>query len=249
MKNLICILLICLPIVSFGQDKIYFTDGSVVKAKVSLIDLQEIRFKKFNNLQGPDYVLKKYRIKRIEYENGTVDYFEESPPDTAQVADRIQDEYYTDNHYEEANKAPEEPNIRIRNPNGMSVVLLGPSLIGAGQYDYFVSPNFNIEIGIGLVGIYGGVTYHFDGKNPARRSTPYVGLRGTLGLIAAEFINFGPRFGRGVMLPFGFDVNTKGGFYIRPEISAWYTYSTMNWQWTPRHAVRPWVSLPIGWRF
>ncbi len=249
MKNLIYIILCCLPFLSFGQDKVYFTDGTVLKAKVSLIDLQEIRFKKYNNLQGPDYVLKKYRIKRIEYENGTIDYFEETPPDTAKTEDGYQDEYYTDNHYEVANKEPEEPNVRIREPNGMSVVLLGPTLIGAGQYDVFVTPNLNIEVGLGLVGIYGGISYHFDGKNPARRSTPFIGLRGTLGLIAANSIDFGPNFGRGVMLPFGFDINTKSGFYLRPEISVWYTYSTDNWMWVPRHAVRPWFGVPIGWRF
>ena len=53
-----------------GQDVILLKDGSEIKAKVTEIGVQEIKYKKFDNLEGPVYTLKKSDVFMITYENG-----------------------------------------------------------------------------------------------------------------------------------------------------------------------------------
>lgn len=55
----------------FAQDKIYLTDNSVVNGKVTEVGTTEIKYKKAENLTGPDYVMPKSMIAMIIYENGT----------------------------------------------------------------------------------------------------------------------------------------------------------------------------------
>lgn len=54
-----------------AQDKIYLYDNSVIQAKVSEVGMKEIKFKKWENLNGPDYILPKTEIVMVIYENGT----------------------------------------------------------------------------------------------------------------------------------------------------------------------------------
>lgn len=58
-----------------AQDKIYRTDGEVIEAKVLEIGNQEIKYKLFNNLNGPQYNIYKSAVSKIIYENGTSDSF------------------------------------------------------------------------------------------------------------------------------------------------------------------------------
>lgn len=72
MKNLILIFSFLL-ITNLGksQDKIYLLDNSVINAKVIEIGVNEIKYKKYENLTGPDYVILKSTVALIIYENGT----------------------------------------------------------------------------------------------------------------------------------------------------------------------------------
>jgi len=62
--------IILFPIVSFAQDKIYKTDNTIIEAKVQEVGNVEIRYKKFSNLNGPIYSIKKEDVSMIAYENG-----------------------------------------------------------------------------------------------------------------------------------------------------------------------------------
>jgi hypothetical protein len=70
-KLLFSLFLLSIAFNAFSQDKIYLTDNSVVNGKVSEIGLTEIKYKKSENLTGPDYVMPKSKITMIIYENGT----------------------------------------------------------------------------------------------------------------------------------------------------------------------------------
>ena len=59
-----------LPRLSFGQDKIYKTDNTVIEAKVLEINKSEIKYKKFSNQNGPAYIIPKKEVSKIVYENG-----------------------------------------------------------------------------------------------------------------------------------------------------------------------------------
>ncbi len=76
MKELLKILLIAalsLVIISMSataQDTITKNDGSYIQAKVLEVTPTEVKYKKFNNQDGPLFILNKADISEIRYENG-----------------------------------------------------------------------------------------------------------------------------------------------------------------------------------
>lgn len=80
LKLLLANLLIIVCAIStnvFSQDIIVLKTGDEIKAIVSEVDIQFIKYKKFENLTGPVYTLEKSKIFMIKYENGTKDVFGE----------------------------------------------------------------------------------------------------------------------------------------------------------------------------
>jgi hypothetical protein len=76
MKRIILFLigLLFLPIDIFSQDIILLKTGEEIKAKVEEID-KTVKYKKFENLSGPSYLINVELIFMIKYENGTKDIF------------------------------------------------------------------------------------------------------------------------------------------------------------------------------
>lgn len=74
---LICAFSGCMSL--FAQDLIVKTDNVEIKAKVTEVSSQEIRYKRFSNIDGPIYVLPVVELKYIQYQNGERDIFNESP--------------------------------------------------------------------------------------------------------------------------------------------------------------------------
>lgn len=58
-----------------AQDIIVKKDGEEISAKILEIGLDNVKFKKYNNLEGPDYILPKYDIVFVKFENGTKEIF------------------------------------------------------------------------------------------------------------------------------------------------------------------------------
>lgn len=80
----ITFLIICLlfsGVFLFAQDKIYRQNGKIVEAKIIEVSSSEIRYKEYNNPNGPIYVLEADRIKKIVYENGKEEKFEDNLKD------------------------------------------------------------------------------------------------------------------------------------------------------------------------
>jgi hypothetical protein len=69
-KYLIIVLSICLGNL-YAQDVIIKRNGDELNAKIEEISQAEIKFKKFENLDGPSYVLPKSEVFIIKYSNGT----------------------------------------------------------------------------------------------------------------------------------------------------------------------------------
>jgi hypothetical protein len=70
-----------------AQDVITLKDGSEIKAKVTEINTLEVRYKKWDNPEGPVFVIEKSNIFMIKYENGTKDIvnpIQQSPPASPQ---------------------------------------------------------------------------------------------------------------------------------------------------------------------
>jgi hypothetical protein len=73
----ICILLLCLLFAynAKSQDLIIQKDGDEIKSRVLEVNLEIIKYKKFDNLNGPTFEISKSDVFIIKYENGTKDVF------------------------------------------------------------------------------------------------------------------------------------------------------------------------------
>jgi hypothetical protein len=68
--------LLGLNMFAFSQDIIITKDSQKINAKIIEINIDNIKYKKFNNLEGPIYTLLKSDIVTIIYQNGMIDVFE-----------------------------------------------------------------------------------------------------------------------------------------------------------------------------
>lgn len=64
---------------AYSQDTITKKTGDIISAKVLEIDDYNVKFKNFDNLNGPLISTKKTSVYSIKYENGTVDIFVDNP--------------------------------------------------------------------------------------------------------------------------------------------------------------------------
>ena len=60
----------------FSQDVITTRSGESIQAKILEVGQTEIKYKKFDNLEGPVYWILKSVVLMVKYENGTVDVFQ-----------------------------------------------------------------------------------------------------------------------------------------------------------------------------
>jgi hypothetical protein len=74
MKQLLLLsLLFLLSKSTFSQDTIVMLSGKLIAAKVLEINSTEVKYKKYEMPDGPDYIEEKSKIKLIRYKNGTID--------------------------------------------------------------------------------------------------------------------------------------------------------------------------------
>jgi hypothetical protein len=62
-----------------AQDVITLIKGGNIQAKVQEINSREIIYKKFSNINGPNYFIDIEDVEKINYESGAVDVFEANP--------------------------------------------------------------------------------------------------------------------------------------------------------------------------
>ena len=67
-----------------AQDLIVLKDGNIIEAQVLEISSTDIRYKRFNHLDGPTIVVSVNNVLSIRYENGTVEIFN-TPPVSGQT--------------------------------------------------------------------------------------------------------------------------------------------------------------------
>jgi hypothetical protein len=64
----------------FAQDVIVTRDSKKINAKVTEVNITDIKYKNFDNPDGPTYTLLKSDIASILYQNGSVETFEAEKP-------------------------------------------------------------------------------------------------------------------------------------------------------------------------
>lgn len=86
MQKITIILLFLLTISATAQDVIVTSNNEEISSKVEEIHIETISYKKFDNLSGPTYHIKKTDVSKIVFENGTIEMIE-SEVDSASAND------------------------------------------------------------------------------------------------------------------------------------------------------------------
>lgn len=93
MKRLLIIFLALAPlVVCQAQDVLIKRNGDELEVKVQEITLEEVKYKRFDNLEGPIISVAKADVFMIKYENGTKELFKEAPRTYEEKAVRDQRE-------------------------------------------------------------------------------------------------------------------------------------------------------------
>ena len=72
-----------------AQDVIFLIDGSEISCKVIEITTDKVKYNRFDNLDGPIYILNKNEIFKIRYENGTSDVLSTIKFNSAEMPHRV----------------------------------------------------------------------------------------------------------------------------------------------------------------
>ncbi|MEZ5044100.1 MAG: hypothetical protein R2828_29675 [Saprospiraceae bacterium] len=75
MKNVFILVFSFFSLIGFAQDQLIFKNGEDLQVKVVEITPDQIKYKRFNHLDGPTIVIHKEDVLLIQYENGTKDLF------------------------------------------------------------------------------------------------------------------------------------------------------------------------------
>jgi hypothetical protein len=90
MKKSLLLLILLLNIAKiYAQDIIILKSGDEIKSMVVEVLSDQIKYKKFENKQGPSYGIEKSKIFMIRYANGSKDVFNSASTATPAVAPRV----------------------------------------------------------------------------------------------------------------------------------------------------------------
>lgn len=70
--------------VAQSQDYLYLINSDTIKSKVLEVNENDVKYRDFENPDGPIYTINKSRIDKIIYQNGKVDYFNSVATDNNQ---------------------------------------------------------------------------------------------------------------------------------------------------------------------
>jgi len=110
-KLVLYVAVFCISAASaFSQDIITLKNGNDIQAVVQEIGDLEVKYKKFENPNGPNYTMKKSEIFMIRYANGSKDVFadikeQDSPPIPISIQEQPNDQ--TANHHFKLSKNAE----------------------------------------------------------------------------------------------------------------------------------------------
>lgn len=216
-----------------AQDLIILTNGNVIEAKVTETSKTRIKYLRYDNLEGPVYVLPESNLHSIKYENGTYRVFNAAPEERKESSQA--------NMYMDTALDPDELTVGVNaNPGGYL-------LSGSSACIEFNKGNFNSEINLILpslslgaegTGFGGLVTFNYFAHS--KIGGFYLG--GGMGFIYTAFdevenylftagVNLGYRFvteagmyfriGGYIGAALGSDDDT---YYFKPDLSVGYSF-------------------------
>jgi len=186
-----CYLLI-LSLLAFqanSQDKIYKRGGDIILARIQEIGVDEIKYKLFQEPEGPTYGIEKDLIVKIIFQNGRTETYKSSLKD---------------------------PNLyKGQSRNALKINFLSP-LVGYTQFGYerSLKPGRSIEFNLGIIGLGKNqvldYTYYQPGGSPKEIKRDAKGANIGIGykfIKTPDFINRNIRF-----------AHLLQGSYIKPTL-------------------------------
>jgi hypothetical protein len=112
-------------------------------------------------------------------------------------------------------------NPRTDDPFGLNFNIGGPSILGLST-NYYINPKTSFEAGIGLYGVFGGGTYHFNESNN-KKLTNYFGVFAhhlfDIGFIDEDSNSAEDDIRNGIYFPFGIQYLDFNDISVRFEIA------------------------------
>ena len=90
-----------------------------------------------------------------------------------------------------------------------------------------------MELGGGLIGVYGGLRYYYGKKGKTMRFAPYSGIQYNYSASLFEYSC------PGIYVPLGVQLMSKGGFTLALEAAYVHRFGSYNYSF-------PWAALKIG---
>ena len=224
-----------------AQDLIILKDGSIIEAKVVEISPTEIRYKRFDHLDGPTIVMATDKILSVRYEDGRVETVNAAPLANEAVGANTDRRSVQDGNSESSAMNPNETTFALAAaPTGF--FLFGPSITAEftkGKLNTIIDLHFP-TIWLLATGYFGfdiglGLNYF----KPSRIGGFYLG--GMVGYSVAEYagwwynafdvtlsigykfiLSSGAYFRTGAYI--GVSLGQYAGFLFRPDLSVGYNF-------------------------
>jgi hypothetical protein len=115
MRLFLFLILICFYCTTnvFAQDVLYTISGNKIKAKVIEINANEIKYKDFNNIEGPTYLIYNTDVVLIQFANGSTQIINANAPELKPVK--------TETVTAKKPQQKQKQNLYYMNPNLLSI--------------------------------------------------------------------------------------------------------------------------------
>jgi hypothetical protein len=266
MRKSILLLAICLCISNyvFPQDLIILKKGSEIKSKVLELTQSEIKYKRFDNLDGPIISVSKADVQMIKYQNGTNDVINTNQPkqenEASEVPSRLNNKPFRIGFY-----ADPLGFIQIGPSVGTEITIINHLIIDAHvrftPMGLLLKTLFNDD---GLGGkpdkmsgmdVGGGIKALF----PSRIGGLYVGVLSEYGQLTMLFTDGSPDRERkdtfiACMASIGYKFRFPGGFYVNTGANLgahiglthkWHYVDSSTWR-TGDNSVDPFGMLEVA---
>lgn len=207
-KILFIILTLSLFVTSiFSQDTITKKTGEDISAKITEVTQTEIKYKRFDNLEGPIYSILKSEVLIIRYENGTKDIFDDETQqqmktNTTQLSIPNQEVY----KYTFGNQI--NPNGGRKSPWGSGIASF--FIPGLGQF-------INGDVGGGFLFLGSNIVCNLVRLNAEDQSTATIALVGGLAINIFSIVN-AAQMAKKVNIARGYQLANNTYLQIQPTI-------------------------------
>ena len=191
----------------YSQDIITTKSGEDIKAKITEVTQTEIKYKKFDNLEGPIFSILKSEVIMIVYENGTKDILkdvtqQQAKTNTAQLSNTNQVIYkYTFGQ-------PINPNGRKKSAWGSGIASF--FIPGLGQF-------INGDVGGGFLFLGGNAVCNLVRMNAEDESTATLAFVGGLAINIFSIVN-AAQMAKRVNMARGYQLANNTYLQIQPTI-------------------------------